>query len=91
MNCHYIPRHIIVTGCANCPFRDNTTMNEIGQNQIVCRHHSFVAYRPVIEKKYIDNLINAQSDMIHGDYFPDWCPLNFNIQVYPSCNCKTAL
>lgn len=79
------PRKIIVTGCANCPYRNATTEGVDGTVHL-CTHCSFIGKHPIINHKYIDNLINAQSDMIHSDYFPDWCPLDLETRHYYTCN-----
>lgn len=62
-------RTIRVTGCANCPYRNMEEVNGVINRR--CAHNCFIGVEPIIDRKYIDNLINSTN----GDYFPDWCPL----------------
>lgn len=72
-------RTIRVTGCANCPYRH---VGEEGENNAInrCTHNCFIGVHPLIDCKYIDNLVN--SNTTYGDYFPDWCPLEIEKPTY---------
>lgn len=63
-------RTIRVTGCACLMYCKMEEVN--GVINLRCAHNCFIGVHPIIDSKYIDNLVNSTN----GDYFPDWCPLD---------------
>lgn len=59
-----------------CTYRNMEEVNGVINRR--CAHNCFIGVHPIIDSKYIDNLINSTN----GDYFPDWCPLEIE---KPTC------
>lgn len=72
-------RVIRVTGCANCPYRNMEDVNGVINRR--CAHNCFIGVEPIIDRKYIDNLVNSVNST-NGDYTPDWCPLEMEKPTY---------
>ena len=87
-------KKILVSGCANCPFV-KIRLDKNGRNlSCECTHPSFAAvarfYTLTMGADFIviRGINNAGADVstMRPNYYPDWCPLPNEIEVYsPTC------
>lgn len=78
-------RKIKVIGCFNCPYMKLRLIE--GTEKMFCEHPSFI----------MDGVVNieAKSDLHPDDdkdpesLIPAWCPLEFDIPVFPCNPCGT--
>lgn len=83
-------RKIKVTSCLNCPYsRINKSRIEEANDTFMCHHPNFKTPGISIPQAYIDNVMSGQESQCYSQYVPDWCPLDIDIQFYPS-PCSTC-